>query len=125
MSRIQKIIALLLLFSLAQSFAPLVRMATETSCCMREEPTAQGCCQKAQPETQIKCCPGEALPGAIAAVPSVPVSEKNLPLQVAALASNAEISLPTSVNAAIEIYSSFNPHYSNNHRYLLSSSLLL
>ncbi len=125
MSRTRKIIALFLLISLAQSFAPLVRIATETSCCMREEQATQGCCQKAQPETQMKCCPGEALPGAIAALPSVPAPEKNLPLQLAALASNTPISLPADDNAASFVYSSFNPHHSNNHRYLLSATLLL
>lgn len=123
----RKIVALLLLFSLLQASAPLVRMASEASCCMTAEKSAasQGCCQKEQASTQMKCCPGEALPDSQPTAPPSPLTKKVLPLLGEPVARIATANLFARSAFEFDSLSSFNFHLSSNHRYFLSSAFLI
>ena len=126
-NRYRKTVSLLLLFSLLQAFAPLVRMASEASCCMVEAKasTAQGCCQKEQAPTQMQCCPGEAMPGLQPSVTPPQVTEKVLLLVGEPSARIATASLFAHSGFECESLSSFNSHLNNSRRYFLSSAFLL
>lgn len=123
----RKTVSLLLLFSLLQAFAPLVRMASEASCCMIAEnaASAQGCCKKEQAPTQMQCCPGEALTGLQPTVTPPQFTEKVLLLVSEPVAHIATANLFAHSGSEFESLSSFNAHLNNNQRYLLSSAFLI
>ncbi|MEK7727901.1 MAG: hypothetical protein AAB354_05765 [candidate division KSB1 bacterium] len=86
---------------------------------------AAGCCQKELPPVQMQCCPGNALPGLQATAPSLPSLEKLFDLQAVACARIGTINLLARAVPQALAFSSSNRHCNNNHRYLLTASLLL
>lgn len=123
----RKTVALLLLFSLLQASAPVVRMASEASCCMTAEKSAasQGCCQKEQASTQMQCCPGEATPSLQPTVTPPQFTEKILLLVGEPSARIAPANQFAHQRFGFESLSSFNAHLNNNQRYFLSSAFLI